>query len=865
MCPQISQNKHARIVRNGLLALLVATTPPAFAQSGDEVVEQYLREHRMDTLLEVQLEQRIEEAEDETQREALAEQLSSLYVRQLRELDASDPYRQLVFNRAQTLAARMSQAPLYELRLELLISMYTQHEQAIELYRLGLLSPESKSSARESLIEVERQLERMLGSVEPDLTLLDRRRAQPMGSDESRQIDERIESLRRHRSLASYYLGWSIYGLAVLDDRHVSDDALIAFGRLLGADGSVPQSKELSRALLEYEHVSRSAIGVAMCYAQSDSANLATSWLDSLLDSQDLQADVRDAARSRKLQVLAGAGEWYNAELQAREMMLNEDSAISVADARYIAMKALDYRASRSASASKNADADKLARLALEQLVDSGEIGHIVDLYNRYGSLPNLAEGFIPNYAKALGALNAAQAGEQSPGYLAIAELFSQALKSTDAKDHPKHREDCTLKYAYALIRGDRPSDAIEQCQRVIDSTLDPEAMQEARWLIIAAHDSLNTKQNKPTSQALDEAVRDYVKAYPSTQRTAKLVLRHAMRGTVDETVAIDTLSNIADDDPIAIPARRVLVRLLYQRLRTMGFSDQRLLLDTRRQINWLLVQQLPQDQPEESRSRLNTLRLGIDLALRSVPADTGAAEMMIEQASSLLEAAEDTAATSGELEYQRIRIALNQKRHDQAVAMLDPLRAIDASRAQEAEVLVLNALVELWSQRTDSRLAGFIVELGTPVLARVTPKSPERIGLQTSALIETVCHAAKQLADATDDQAQLRLASRLAKQILERGQPSEPGLRRSAQIAKELDDQPMQLESWLRLLAAYPIDDDQWYEARYESLAVMAEVDPDRAKQTFEQFRVLNPQLGPEPWSDQYLLLFPGYTSQSP
>lgn len=857
----------SKLFKYAVSVLLAVTAPISVGEPGDEVVEQYLRENRMDTLLEVQLEERLEQAESDEERTALGEELSSLYLRQLRELNADDPYRELTINRAISLVNRLDQVPLYDLRLELQIISFVAHEQDIELYRLGLLERDRQLLSRQAMTESARAFDRISASIEPELSRLDRRRAQPMGSEEAQATNNRIDELRRFLSLASYYKGWSEYALAVLDDRHVGDDAFIAFGRLLGADGVVPQSKDLPRAAVEYEHVARSAIGIAMCHAQSESASLAITWIDTLLGSDELTPDVRQAAQSRKLQILAGAGEWYEAEVFAREILRErgQDASLTVPDARFIAMKALDQRANRSASRGNSDSMNNLARLGLEQLVELGEIGHIVDLYSRYGSLPLLKEGFIPNYAQALGALNAADAGEANPGYLAIAELFSQALKSGDASDYPKQREDCTLKFAYALIRGDRPQDAIEPCNRVLNGSLDPDAKQEARWLMINAFDRINVLANRGSSPELDEAVRAYIEAYPSTSRTAKLILRYAMRGTIDDTVAIDTLSAISDDDPIAIPARRTLVRLIYEQLRTTGFTDQQRILDARRRIVWLTHQPPAADSIEDSRARLDILRLGIDLALRSVPPDVGGARMMIEQARSMLDAAPDRARIEGELAYQDIQIALFEKRQDQAVALIEPLRQIDEQRANDAEVLVLNALIDLWSNRKDARLAGFVVKLGSPVLSRVTPKAPAQIGLQTSALIETVAHAALLLAETGTDEDQLEHASRLSRQILDRGQPSEPGLRRTAQIAAELKDAATELEAWLRLLAAYQPKDDEWFEARYQSLALMQRLDPVRAKQTFVQFKVLNPELGPAPWNTRIAELFAEPIGQDP
>lgn len=850
----------AKWVNRAPMLLLVAMLAPiSRASPGDESVELYLRGHGMDTLLEVQLESRLDEAQSNDKRAEIAENLAQLYLTQLRATDSDDPYRQVLVIRARDLLSRVSAAPLFDLRIELFINDYALGEDAVELYQLGLLEESGRDQTVQSFIEISRGLRAIMSSIEPELNRLTRRRGQSVGTDEAQEIAAQIETKRRLHSLAAYYMGWSGYGIAVLEDRHVEDTTFIAFAWLLGGEGSMPQQAELRHAAIEFEHVARAAIGVAMCYAQSENESLALAWLNELIDSNAVSDEVRSAAESRKLRVLAASRDWYKAHTYIYEISDADAGAyLSVPDARFVAMRALDSRVSGLPGKGGEEQAVKVATLGIEHLVGRGEIGHVVDLYQRYERLPLIASGFIPNYARAIAELEQAEANGLQNRYLDIAGQFNQALQSPDASAYPEHREDCRLKLAYTLIRADRPQDAVEQCDQIIERSIRAEAIQEARWLKLAALDRQNVISGKASSPELDQAVRAFVEAYPDAPRTTKLVLRHAMRGTLDEQFAIETLAGIAQDDPIAIPARRTLVQLQYQTLRSTGFADQAMLKNTRELIDWLLQQPTDADSNQSTaQTQMAILRIGIDLALRDTPSDPQRARVLIEVAQSRLGTVPSMTQLEAELLVRSVQIALIEDQIDLALATIDRLRGIDQEQAEYAELLTLNRVIERWD---DSRLAldaERLTGFGVSVLARMTPKAPEHIGIQTSRLAEVISDAAELLGSTRNNPSMTQLALRLSKQIIERGSPSEPGLQRTARLAESLKDRDTQLEAWLRLLASYHQDDERWYEARYESLRVMMMIDPTRAIETYQQYKVLNPTLGPAPWNQRIATLF--------
>ncbi len=842
-----------------LFILLCVCTAGVFASPEDDQVAVYLKSHNMLSLLEVQLEKRIGNAKDSDERLQLVEELSDLYLEQLHAFDNDDPYRQIVLNRARSLISRMGAASMYELRIELLIEMYSSVETKIELARLDLLELHERSSVLAQLKEANHQLRALSSKLDPAVAHLERLRKR---SDKSIDPNDKptLGDLRRYRSLSHYYHAWTGYSIAVLKGQHVSSDVYESFGWLLGGEGELPRLSIVNETTLEFEHVAWSGIGVAMAYAQSEDIASARAWAKFVAESDHTEIEAKKSAQDKLLQILAMDRDWTS----VYEWMLTisrirgDDDQMSTGDARFLALKSLGAMQSTRVGRGGTSAAKKVAKLAIEQLVAQGEIGHVLDLYKRFDSLPLLADSFITNYAQALGELNRAEQAGTGGMYASVAALFSNALKSHDAKRFPVERDDCTLKLAYAEIRSGRASEAIKVCDLLIKKSTKVEVIEEARWMRIAAIDSVNYSSNATSSDTLEQAVREYIVAYPSTARSAKLILRHAMQGTVDAQVAIDTLSSIGDTDPIAIPARRTLVGLRYKNLKATRFADQRasgLVLDL---IRWIDENQ-PADIVDlnDAKARLGTIRIGLDLSLRLSPADITFANRLLESAMRLVAYDKLFSIYRAEFVYRQIEIALLDRRHNDATSILGELETLDTNKAESARVLMLNDSIRDWQSRQNSSTAQRVVDLGSKVLANQMPAHPEPMGLQVSTVAELIAQAAEYLWTTKQDDDAHSLALRLTILVLDRGQASEQGLRRAARMTHHAKDSKNELEAWLRLLAAYPSNDERWYEARYESLRVMKEVEFARALSAYDQYRVLHPTLGPAPWNSKIASLF--------
>lgn len=834
-----------------LLAVLCST--PAIASPEDDQVAAFLKSKDMLSLLEAQLEDRIERASDE-ERVELVDKLSELYLTQLRAVSKDDPYYDLLRVRAESLIARMGSRDMYELRIELFIELYLSVEPQVELARLELLEFEERAVAIAALKSLDSKLSTLITQLDPEVAKIERTRSKSTRTNELRQ--QELPELRRFRSLAHYYHAWTGYSLAMLQDQYVPNDVYHSFGWLLGAEGNMPQYSVFNESTLEFEHVARAAIGLALSYSQSDEGILARSWAKNVVYSEYLKDSVQPAAMSRYLQVIAMDQAW--ADLNRLIIALNESNAeqyLSVADARFLALRSLTAMNESRSTQDNTIDAKKVAKHALGALVAQGEIGHVLELYRRFDSFPALANSFISNYAQALAELNIAETSGSSSLYNSVAIRFEHAFQSADSMQFPAERDDCALKLAYCELRSNRPSDAVHVCEDLIENTESDTVIEEARWLRIAALASIVS--NAVQSQSiLDAAVREYIIAYPATSKSAKLILRHALQGAVDTNIAIETLESIEDDDPIAVSARRALIGILYDHSKSVGYTDRNELERIIELVRWVYENDSDLSKnvdSEVSRTQLGTTRIGLDILFRLPSPDIEFATQLIEYGQSLLQQDTKFAVYRPEFMYRQVQVALLRYDFEDATKLIAQLGAVDSDRSQSAQKLMLLELFAVWRDQKSIKTAQWIIEIGSVVVTMQSPPYPETIGIQVSQIAEMIVQAGSFIWNRNKDIDAMDLAIRLSKLVLERGTPSESGLVLTVQIASDSDAQELELKAWLLLLASYDMNEDRWYEARYESLRLLFDFDPSRANAVYAQYKALHPSGGPEKWAIKF------------
>ena len=99
-------------------------------------------------------------------------------------------------------------------------------------------------------------------------------------------------------------------------------------------------------------------------------------------------------------------------------------------------------------------------------------------------------------------------------------------------------------------------------------------------------------------------------------------------------------------------------------------------------------------------------------------------------------------------------------------------------------------------------------------------------------------------------------MARELYGQLLEAYPRDRSFLRASALLEQSQGNSEKALAAWRRLLNGLPMDSDGWYEAKYQQIKILAELDPDAARDVMSQFKVLHPDMGSKTWAERFIEL---------
>lgn len=815
--------------------------------------ERALRDAGMLDVLEARLLASLEGISDGTERSETIGRLADVYRGMMDSLEPGSPERDAVVQRAWALADRASMDEAMELRLALLIDSYLPLERAVGLHEIGLLSPEEHTRRAIDLSLVHRKLRAIAGSAVPD-AVRDERLAR---TSEDPEVQRRARESARLRSLSSYYAAWSGLMLSILEDRQPGNDVLPAFGWLLGGEGAQPRLDDIRDSSFGLEHVARAAMGVARAKHRAGDTVLAMMWLDKVIESSAVSDTVREQALLRRLRFLAQEQAWPELlrELYQTLGTGSDRSPLPPGEARFHAIRALD--AIRGGAPGD--DPESVAALALGDLVRRGEIGHVLDLRKIYGSLPALEDGFVGRYADALDRLEASEASGSPVRYLDAAGAFERAARSDDADRFERQRDDAELKRLYCLIRGARPSEAIDAAEDLLgrEDPLDDTGEEEARWLLIIAIESASDPRRE---DQLRVAIRSFLAQYRGTDRARMLLVRYAGTPMLEPGEGIDGLRVVEDSDPIALDARRVLIRLLYKDWIASARVDESIREEIAASIGWVWAQ--PASEPD-SRAAFDVARIAVDIGLGAEPRMMDLAAAGLRRASDAIGQEASLARFEPEIRVLRIEWLALSGRLQAADDEGEPLRQAADTRAERADRIVLSVALREVEQRPDLEVDRLIVRVGMRVVDAVVPPAPAELDTNISGLVASVIRSAMRLGDSEVSSG--RISLRLGRVLLERGSPSAQIVRELAAFGGEGRDPEVEWLAWSTLLSASNPEEPVWWEARYHTLRMLLARDAETASAAYAQHRALYPIEGPAPWGALIRELFADESAVQP
>ena len=857
------------------LTLLIGAARAQEASSPDEQVAAYLDALALDDLLATQLRDRLAEA-GEADRARIAERLGKLYTRQLASAE-TDERRREIERRSRELIEAIPGGRLDELRIGLAITLYLPAEEVAERARLAMATEREISAAIETLEGVQEVLGAVSAASEREVAVLERRERSPSESVREEARDALVEA-RRVRSLSHYYSGWAgYYGAMLSGETGGAARAVRHFGFLLDSSEQRPTIERLPKRLLRYEHVSRAAIGVALCFSLEQRHADAVRWVRALAAAPELAPGAVDQLRAATMVVYASASSWGELSdlIGARRRAPGRTVPLPVGEARLLAVLALDAVRGGTLSSSDERSAMALARIGVSDLSASGSVDHVLDLASRYEDLPIAGEGFIFGYAAGLRAYREARARHGAAGgddtrptgepsiqraYARAIEALSRALESADAGRYPTQRDECRLRLGLSLYYSGEPGRAAEELD--IASASEVGAVRdEALWMRVVALDSGVEGGDESLREARDEAAAEYLRLHPRSPRAGLLVMRLVDAEVVGDARAAEILANVPPDAPYADAARRIRCRLLYRLYRAASPEARdeaaRRFVSLAAALNEADERVAREGEPGERERAVQSLSVRARQVLDAV---LGVESIDLAHARRALDALERVSSEAGqdelrdELDFRRLQIALREGDEALAETIVQRLRSRGGRFADAADRLMYQRALIAWAappRRADR--ARELVRHGRRLAQTLADNDPELSRDSTRSVLDTLSDAAAFLAESESDASMLAYTLELDAALIESGVETERLLRRSGRMRERAGDVEGAVSAWLRLMGGLEAGTGAWYEARYNSIRLMLLLDAGRARVAMDQFRVLYPEAPPPPWDERF------------
>lgn len=841
----------------------------------DDAIESYLEDRALKGALAAQLRRRLADAQGPA-RSAVAERLGKLYVEQLAAANTPDE-RQRIETHCQELLKSVPDADTFELRIDLAKTNYLRAEELAEQERLRRATPEERQEAERILKSVLVALSDIAAKVGRRVETLERKE---LSGSEEEGLKAELDEARRLRSLARYYAGWAGYYTAFISSSpQAAVRAVEDFGYILNAAPGRPASIDrVSRQMLQYEHVARAAIGCAMCASLRGNDAEALRWLDLVQEAEKLPQPVADQLFSRRLVVLAAAQRWADVELLVRRRRQARPgegpTVLSPLEARLLAVVALDALGDGKSAARSGDLVAALAQVALGDLVTSGQVGHVLELVQRYGTTPIGQDGFIVRYVRALQAFERAREKHRTGGadpeqptddaavaglYKEAAALLQLACDSPDGARFEKEQVNASMRLGLAFYLAGDLEAASERFQKTAERTNDPQQKQDAMWYAIVALDRAVDGGKVSLARTRDRTAALFLQQFPRSENAARLLLRRAGAGLLPDDQLAQVLLEVPSASPLYLPARRHAATVLFRIYRKSG-TDSRAetggrFMTVAEEVLGIESREVltgnASGESDAAQSIVRTARqiaeVGVSLPAPEYERAAGALNRLDDVASVLRL---DLAPVQDEILFRRVQIGLgtgNTQAADQAIATL---RTRPGPFQAAADRLMLRHVVKAWRAGGESaERAQAVVTSGLRVVQTfgAMPDLSKDAGALT--VMNDVAEAAAEIWRLTSSEASRDIAIRLDRASTETGKPAPGVLRRLAVLSEQAGDVPGALDAWRTLLAGLPTDSGAWFEARYESARLLAKTDPAAALEVLRQHAVLYPSLGPDPW----------------
>ncbi len=828
------------------LALSILLLLAAAPRAGADEVAAYLESHGLERLLSVHLEEQLKGLTGD-ERDELVQRLVGIYARLLESTRDPAVLRDIE-ERSRRLLAGAPPSVGEDLRFALLRGSYRGAEQAAEEYRLRRGGDEDVARAKDTLTDIIPKLTQLRRQVENRLQATERRLARAAGPEAS-ALSAQAEEIQRLLAQSTFINAWALYYQSWLNQRPENARAAEElFARLLGATART-QPEEVSVDLRGVEAMARAILGMALCKSLSGSSAIALQWVDLLAHPQAYEP-LRSQLAAWKLVI-----HLEHDEFSAARLLLAVSAGSDQAPTAWIRLAAVHALEAQQ----RSPQAAELARFAVTALAARGDLAAVLDLAERYGTDSLGDAGFAFRYVRGVRGYEAARLarGDDEPTtdpdilrqFDAAAEDFSAAPREPDANQYPGAAGSCAWLVGWCRWYQGRYQEARVSFE-LAANLLGPQQAAEALWMAIVCLDRVRADDPAQAAADLAPLLDRFLERYPASPRAPRLRLKRAVNREPSAEV-VDELLAIAADSDVYDAARQQAATVLYQLYRGAA-GDARLAYG-----NQFVSVALPLA-AEAGRSGdeawLVQCRRILEVALAAGIARLTAASQVLEDLADLAETGNmDLSAVRDEIDCRRVQERLLAEDPVAAEAAAEALwaRSPDSAWARLAELSLLRYGVE----RAGSATAhlDLVRRHGRRVIAAYEDRPEALRDREVFSQHAAVAQAMFESWQRGGDPATGTEALAIYQRLLEVAPNDARFLHSAGTLAERLERGDVALNCWRALASGSEPGSDRWYEARFHQLAVLATIDPARARQVMDQHRLLHPEYGPPPWGERF------------
>ena len=861
-----------RISIAGLALVVVSSCAGGAGAQDDARFETYLERHGLVRPLVVHLEQQFRSG-DPAERNEIAAELADLYISLMAESEGTDaaPRWQA---RAQSLVDEAPDSVTRDLRLELAAIRFKAARRIADLTRLGLASPDEILRASRDLRDAARDLSVLGQDAHRESESLDSRSRRNLPEDEDKRVREARQRAIAARSRAMYIAGWSEYYLSWLaDDRERASMALVRFGWLLGAEPNDAASiTRLEPSRLAFAHVAEAALGCALANAQLGRTAESIAWLNAVSDVPDLDAQVESLLLPVRILVYASAGRWEDLDVELRRARVGGQRALPPRVAHLAALESLTAREEdRLEGGSVRSAADRVATAGLSDLISAGQVPLVLDLVERFGTDLLGYEGFVVYYVRAIRALSNARDAHASGGedenaptqtaaiansYRAAADLFKGALNSSDASRFADERAEAASTLGLTLFLANDLDEAAEMLERAYEQAATEERREEALWLLVRTRLQA-VKSGRATLQSeLNRVAVLYTRSFPSNPRASRILLDPDIDAGMDPLDTARSLLTVSQDSAFYENAQQRSLAVLFQAIAKRQVSD---IEEARalfvRAASARIEELAPRAVYERSQPAIDEYVLRnrqiLEAYLTFDPPQVNPAVRSLAVLRRFVEEQSIEIPRLGEeLLYRDLQIALHRGESQRVAEIGARLQAEGGGFAAASRGLLYNWARAQWSKDTsDTARARDVVTFGRALFESLPDGVAGALG---ASVASRIAEAASVVAESGPDEF-ATTALEFDAMLIEANRADSTVMRRHATMLESGGDAKKALEMWRTLASALSESDPGWFEARFNTIRLVAAQDTGRARDMLAQHELLHPGGGPAPWGARF------------